>query len=221
MNLQAKLDRLHRETVSMLCGIQEMPEGLLPHTVYVEEETEQSLDCGNSVYNAYNLIKIFHDGGCLLENPETGKEEKRKLSEISTDWLITVWNYYQCLSDIQEPDENHVMELLRWMELIASSLITTRYITDFSVHDTRFIRSTNAGKPFIWLVYKSGTHLYATDNVRDVRHFLQMLDYYEQYSQADFCLYRYDGDKLFPVFPKTIRKFIASDLSIKNTEINS
>jgi hypothetical protein len=221
MNLQAKLDRLHRETVSMLCGIQEMPEGLLPLRVYVEEETGQSLDYGNSVYNVYNLIKIFHDGVCLLENSETGKEEKRKLSEINTGWLITVWNRYQCLSGIREPGENCVMELLRSMELIASNLITTRYITDFTVHDTHFIHRTNAGKPFIWLVYESGTHLYVTDDMQDVRNFLQILDYYEQYSQADFCLYRYDGDKLFPVFPQSIRKFIESDLSTQNTKINS
>lgn len=102
-----------------------------------------------------------------------------------------------------------ITELLQSMELIATSLITSRYITDFTVHDTHFIR-TNIGKPFVWLVYKSGTHIYATDNVQDIRHFKEMLDHYENYSHVDFCLYRYDGDKLFPVFPKIAHMLINS-----------
>jgi hypothetical protein len=107
-------------------------------------------------------------------------------------------------------------ELLQCMEWIAISLITGRYITDFTVHDTRFIRKTNAGRPFIWLVYKSGTHIYAMDDVREIRSFLEILDYYEQYSTSDFCLYRYDKNKLFPSFPKTIRILAESQL-VNNT----
>jgi uncharacterized secreted protein with C-terminal beta-propeller domain len=179
----------------------------------VEEETERSLDCGNSVYNAYNLIKIFPDGTCFLENPETRREEKRLLSEINTDWLITVWNRYVDVFGIQEIEDNRVAELLQQMRPIASALITGRYIMDFTVHDTRFIRRTNAGVPFIWLVYKSGTHIYAMDDAKEIRNFLEMLDYYEQYSTSDFCLYRYDGNKLFPAFPKTIKILIESQLA--------
>jgi hypothetical protein len=102
-------------------------------------------------------------------------------------------------------------ELLQLMELIATSLITSPYITDFTVHDTNFIR-TNVGRPFVWLVYNSGTHIYAADNIQDVRHYKEMLDHYENYSQADFCLYRYDGDKLFPVFPKVMHGWIDNEL---------
>jgi hypothetical protein len=131
--------------------------------VYVEEETERSLDCGNSVYNAYNLIKIFPDGTCLLENPETGREGKRLLSEINTDWLITVWNRYVDVSGIHEPEDNRAAELLQQMKLIATVLTPGWYVTDFTVHDTRFIRRINAERPFIWLVYKSGTHIYSYD----------------------------------------------------------
>jgi hypothetical protein len=103
-------------------------------------------------------------------------------------------------------------ELLQLMELIATSLITSQYITDFTVHDTNFIR-TNVGKPFVWMVYNSGTHIYAADNIQDVRHFKKMLDHYENYSHADFCLYRYDGDKLFPIFPKTAHILTNSELT--------
>jgi hypothetical protein len=109
-----------------------------------------------------------------------------------------------------------IAELLQVMEWIATSLVTGRYITDFTVHDTNFIRRTNPGKPFIWLVYKSGTHIHATDDARDIRSFLEMLNYYEQYSTSNFCLYRYDGNRLFPVFPKIIRIWIESELT-KNT----
>lgn len=87
------------------------------------------------------------------------------------------------------------------------------------IHDTDFIR-TNVGRPFIRLVYKSGTHIYATDSVQDIRHFKEMLDHYENYSQSEFCLYRYDGDKLFPVFPKITRVLIENELT-KNTNIKN
>ena len=114
MNLQTKLDKLHRETISALCNIEEFPDGLLPHIVYVEEETEESLKCGTSVYNLYNLTKILPDGTCMLEIPETGTEEKRQLDEINTDWLITVWNLYRDLSGAQDGAviENRIAKLL-------------------------------------------------------------------------------------------------------------
>jgi hypothetical protein len=102
MSLQKRLNELHEEIIAALCGIREFSDGMLPHCVYVEEETEKSLSCGNSVYTAYSLTKIFPDGSCMLENPETGKEEKRSLREISIEWLITVWDYYRGLSGFRE-----------------------------------------------------------------------------------------------------------------------
>ncbi|MDR0231216.1 MAG: hypothetical protein LBI82_03765 [Dysgonamonadaceae bacterium] len=215
MNLQMKLDKLHRETVSSLCSIKEFPEGLLPHAVYVEEETEQSLPFGNPVYNPYNLIRIFPDGTCILENPETGTESKRQLNEINTNWLITVWSYYRDLSGArgQTPVKNSITKLLQQMNPIASALITSLFITDFTVHDTKFIRQTKAKTPFIWLVYESGTHLYTTNEVGQLQDFLKILDYYESYSEADFCLFRYDGNKLFPVFPNVTRMLTESELT--------
>jgi hypothetical protein len=104
MSLQKRLNELHEEIIAALCSIREFPDGLLPHCVYVEEETEKSLPSGNSVYAAYCLTKIFPDGSCMLENPETGKEEKRSLREISIEWLITVWDYYRDLSGLREPE---------------------------------------------------------------------------------------------------------------------
>ncbi len=103
--------------------------------------------------------------------------------------------------------------LLQQMGKMASALITSIYITDFTLHDTGFIRSRNAETPFIWFVYESGTHIYAMDNGKEIRNFLQMLDHYENYSRRDFCLYRYDGEKLFPVFPKITRVLVEKELT--------
>jgi hypothetical protein len=85
------------------------------------------------------------------------------------------------------------------------------YITDFTVHDTNFIR-TNVGKPFVWLVYESGTHIYAMDDPQNIGNFIRIFDFYENNSTSDFCLYRYDGSKLFPVFPKVMRTWIDNEL---------
>jgi hypothetical protein len=99
-------------------------------------------------------------------------------------------------------------ELLQRMEWIATSLVTGRYITDFTVHDTNFIRRTNAETPFIWMVYESGTHICSVNDIQDIRNFREVLDVHKNYRESDFCLYRYDGNKLFPVFPEITRLLI-------------
>ncbi|GHU59096.1 hypothetical protein FACS189411_15520 [Bacteroidia bacterium] len=107
----------------------------------------------------------------------------------------------------------NITKLFAQMELIAASLITTSYITDFTVHDRNFIRRTNAQKPFVWMVYYSGTHIYSLTDIQEIRQFNEMLEHFEKYSSNDFCLYRYDGEKLFPVFPKVIRKWTENELT--------
>jgi len=104
-------------------------------------------------------------------------------------------------------------KLLQLMELIATNLITTRYITDFTVHDTNFVRRTNAETPFIWLVNHSRTHLYTLDDKQEILNFTKILDYYVNNSNSEFCLYKYDGNKLFPVFPKVIKSWIENELT--------
>ena len=212
MDFQLKLDNLHSEIISALCSIREFLEGLLPHSVFVEEETEESFENGHSIYKLYNLTEIFANGTCLLENPGTGIEEKRTLKEICIDHLAELWNTYRYLSG----DEvgSNVTGLLQSMEHIAKSLISGRYITDFTVHDTNFICKSNAKIPFIWLVYKSGTHLYFTVGKQEILNLKNRLDYYENYSESDFFLYRYDGQNLSPVFPKIIHEWIDKQLTI-------
>ena len=111
-------------------------------------------------------------------------------------------------------------KLLQQMNSIATELITSLFITDFTVHDTNFIRQTNAKTPFIWFVRESGTHIYAMNDAQGLRNFLQLLDYYENYSESDFCLFRYDGNKLFPAFPNITRILTESELKKLTTQKN-
>ena len=219
MSYQKELDELQAKIIFSLCSIEEFPEQMLPHFVYVEEEKGLPLETGSSVFHLYNLTRIFPDGTCLLENLETKEEEERMLSEINIDWLITVWNWYLELSGRQEWEANEIRiaKLLKQMKQIATALISGLYITDFTMHDTNFIRQTKANTPFYWIVYGSGTYLYEANDEKDIERFSQMLDHYENYSGDDFYLFQYDGEKLFPVFPKITRIFIESELNKKLT----
>jgi hypothetical protein len=213
MDYQTKLESLHQEIVFALCSIGKIPEGLLPCYVFVEE-TDDSLVSGNTVFSMYNLIAIHENGMCLLENLGTGIEEQREIREICTHSLAELWSEYRHLSG-EETDSN-VNSLLYAMATIAKSLITGQYITDFTVHDTNFIRETKAKTPFVWFIYKSGTHIHQTDEKQEILQLKDRIAYYEKYSNADFLLYRYDGQKLFPVFPKVMHEWIENQLKIEN-----
>lgn len=80
-----------------------MPEDLLPHTVYVEEEGEDADRYGIPVYTMYKLEEIRPDGSCALYNPDSRERFScRHLHEINIDWLITVWERYLELCVEQE-----------------------------------------------------------------------------------------------------------------------
>jgi hypothetical protein len=216
MDFQQKLETLHQEIISALCSISELLEGWLPHYVHVEEETEESPDSGHTYYYIYSLTAIYADGTCLLENPGTGKEEKRELKEICIDSLAELWNTCRYLSG--EVVDTRIPRLLQSMGKIAKSLITNQFITDFTIHDTVFIHRTNAKIPFIWLVRDAGTHLYQTDEIKEIQALKSILDYYMKYSSSEFCLFKYDGQKLFPVFPKVIREWLEKQLTINHLQ---
>ena len=82
MKLQEKQKELEQEIIANLRAIPKMPEDLLPHTVYVEEEGEDD---------------EHHrpDGSCMLYNPDSRERFPcRHLYEINIDWLVTVWERY-------------------------------------------------------------------------------------------------------------------------------
>ena len=75
-----------------------MPEGLLPHTVYVEEEGEDDEHHGIPVYTAYKLEEIRPDGSCMLYNPDSVSVSPAVIftKSISTGWLPFgngIWSY--------------------------------------------------------------------------------------------------------------------------------
>lgn len=110
MNYQKQVNELQQQLIARLSAITDLPEGWLPHLVYVEEEGDDEKGFGMPVYNAYRLVNFNSDGDCTLRNLITGEDDtERHLSEINIDWLVTVWNYYHELSGknpepISEPE---------------------------------------------------------------------------------------------------------------------
>lgn len=110
MNYQKQVNELQQQLIARLSAITDLPEGWLPHLVYVEEEGDDEKGFGMPVYNAYRLVNFNSDGDCTLRNLITGEDDtERHLSEINIDWLVTVWNYYHELSEkkpeaVSEPE---------------------------------------------------------------------------------------------------------------------
>ena len=112
MRIQEKQKALEQEVIANLCAIPKMPENMLPHTVYVEEEGEDGYGHGIPVYTMYRLEEIRTDGSCTLYNAEsrerylelcveqdiwkgnavaflkdrTGKPEEEIISFVETSW---------------------------------------------------------------------------------------------------------------------------------------
>lgn len=100
MTFYEKDNALVAEVVASLCSIKDRPKDWLPHTVFVEEVSEQ----GAPVYNEYKLHEINADGTCSLKNPRTDEFEDRDLNEIELRWLITVWGWYEETKSIENKD---------------------------------------------------------------------------------------------------------------------
>ena len=95
MRIQEKQKELEKEIIANLCAIPKMPEDMLPHTVYVEEEGEDENGYGVPVYTMYKLEEIRPDGNCTIYNAATRERfTDRHLYEINIDWLVTVWERY-------------------------------------------------------------------------------------------------------------------------------
>lgn len=114
MRLQEKQKEQEQEVITNLCSIPRMPEDLLPHTVYVEEEGEDEEHYGMPVYTAYELENIRKDGSCTLYNAVSGERfSGRHLYEINIDWLITVWERYLELCLEQEIWKDNAITFLK------------------------------------------------------------------------------------------------------------
>lgn len=90
------IETLRDTTIKRLCSISTIPEGLLPHSVYVEDTDVTN---GTFFYKEYKLLSIIPENmTCILLDPETKQEEEAELADINVDWLVTVWERCQVLS---------------------------------------------------------------------------------------------------------------------------
>lgn len=95
LTLHSRLSLITQEIIDAICGIKAMPEGLLPHTVFVESEDNK----GNPAYTTYQLVDIDPvEQNCIIHDKETNFQEEIALQVINTDGLITCWNRYLELS---------------------------------------------------------------------------------------------------------------------------
>lgn len=112
MKLSDKTGKVQEELINALCNITDMPESVLPHLVFVEEEDDK----GEPTYNKYSLIRIIPEHkSCILSIPHSGKanEEERKeeefsLSTINIDWLEVIWKRYLECAHIVEKEEQQL-----------------------------------------------------------------------------------------------------------------
>ena len=73
MRIQEKQKALEQEVIANLCAIPKMPENMLPHTVYVEEEGEDGYGHGIPVYT-YKYDRKKH-----TENIRNHRRYKQRL----------------------------------------------------------------------------------------------------------------------------------------------
>lgn len=101
MTYQEQEKELTDKIVSSLLRIKRHPEGWLPHTVFIEEESPRT---GDPMYRHYMLEDFRPDGTCVLHNPNTGRFESDNylLSAINPEWLIALWNLYHSLCAEQD-----------------------------------------------------------------------------------------------------------------------
>lgn len=85
MDATSKILEIQKQMIQLLCSIK-IPNGVLPHTVFVEEEDEH----GDPTFTKYRLVSINRKKEtCVLYDM---REQKTtfNLTAINVDWLATV-----------------------------------------------------------------------------------------------------------------------------------
>lgn len=101
MNLSHQLSNVTQNIIDAICSIKELPDGLLPHTVFVEGVSEQ----GDPIYRKYQLVDLDRvDKNCIVHDPLTDFQEEIELYNVNVDWLHTLWTRYLELSGQKEPE---------------------------------------------------------------------------------------------------------------------
>jgi hypothetical protein len=93
--LYQQLGWVTQNIIDAICSIKTMPEGLLPHSVFIEEENGK----GEPAYTKYQIVDIDPiEKNCIIYNKETDFQEEISLESVHVDWLATIWNRYLELS---------------------------------------------------------------------------------------------------------------------------
>ncbi|PXV57433.1 hypothetical protein CLV62_15217 [Dysgonomonas alginatilytica] len=100
INLNEQLTLVTKNVIDSICGIKNIPEGLLPHTVFVEEVNSK----GAPFYRKYQMVDMDRvDGNCIVYDKAAGFQDEISLQAVNIDWLITFWKRYLELSGEEEP----------------------------------------------------------------------------------------------------------------------
>ncbi|MDR2085788.1 MAG: hypothetical protein LBP72_01300 [Dysgonamonadaceae bacterium] len=134
----------------------------------------------------------------LQPRPVSGNEHPKLLEKLQKEGYDTL--------EVQS-DPLSLCRLLGTMDRIAQQLITSIYITDFTIHDRKAILESKAGRAFIWQVRNSGTWLYFTDEADWKLRLSKWIEFYQNASTENLY-YHFDGKEFYPVFKKQILEMI-------------
>ena len=180
------------------------PDGNPMRDIYHFDAIERVTDsCGRYNLN-YALEEIFaaqnnskhQPGVSVLKKQENHYGDKR---------------YFECHSPIIADEHTRQLfgitpeELIRRMAQIAVEMIPdTRFLQDFSRYDAAFVRRTEAGRPFLWLVRSRGTYLCDLTTREDAPGIVYTMEHYRD----ECCLFHFDGLYLRPVTVQMARKIL-------------
>lgn len=132
MELHKRLSNIEQEIIDAICSIKVMPEGLLPHTVFVEETNGK----GEAVYVKYQMIDMNPvEQNCIIYDQENNYQEEISLNAVSTDWLITIWNRYLELSGENEPEPKTLSVFLYPSERFERNATDEEIIADYETDE--------------------------------------------------------------------------------------
>jgi len=130
--LHQQLGWVTQNIIDAICNIKTMPEGLLPHTVFIEEEDGK----GEPAYTKYRLIDIDPvEKNCIIYDKETNFQEEISLESVNVDWLITIWNRYLELSRQDEPKPKSLYAFLYPAERFGRNATDEEIIAGYDIDE--------------------------------------------------------------------------------------
>jgi hypothetical protein len=130
--LHQQLGWVTQNIIDAICSIKTMPKGLLPHTVFIEEENEK----GEPAYTKYQIVDIDPiEKNCIIYDKETDFQEEISLESVNVDWLITIWNRHLELSGQDEPEPKSLYAFLYPAERFDRNATDEEIIADYEIDE--------------------------------------------------------------------------------------